>query len=148
MILISKCLCGINCKYSGGNNYNEKVAKIQDRYDVMLICPEEFYLPTPRKPVEIINGTAKDVLNGKAKVISKDGEDFTEEFVKSAYKILELAKKHNVKIAILKSKSPSCGFGKVYDGNFNGTVIDGNGVTAELLHENGIEIFNEENFNL
>lgn len=148
MIMVSKCLCGVNCKYSGGNNYRENVAELKDRDDVILICPEILHLPTPRKPVELIGGSAKDVLSAKARVKAADGTDVTEEFVKGAYAILELAKKNNVTKAILKANSPSCGYGRVYDGNFDGTLIDGNGVTAQLLSENGIEIFNESNFNI
>lgn len=148
MIMVSKCLCGVNCKYSGGNNYRENIAKLKDKDNVILVCPEILHLPTPRKPVEIIGGSAKDVLRGKVKVMAKDGTDVTEEFVKGAYEILDIAKKNNVKKAILKANSPSCGYGKIYDGNFNGTLTDGNGVTAQLLSENGIEIFNESNFNI
>ncbi|WP_160671583.1 DUF523 domain-containing protein [Clostridium sp. C8-1-8] len=147
MILISACLCGCNCKYNGGNNYNEKVKKLYDEGNAILVCPEEMSgLSTPREPVEIQNGTGLDVLEGRAKVLSAQGTDVTEKFINGANKILDIALKNNVNKAILKAKSPSCGTGKIYDGTFTGTLKEGNGVTAELLKANKIEVLNEEDY--
>lgn len=87
-------------------------------------------LPTPRTPSERIG----------EKVIMKDGTDVTANYLKGANETLFLALKYDVHKALLKMRSPSCGYGKIYDGNFNGTLIDGNGVTADLLSRNGIEI--------
>ena len=87
---------------------------------------------------EIKNGTGEDVLNGKAKVFDENGLDVTAEFLKGAYNALDIAKKYNIKEAILKSKSPSCGVSKIYDGNFRGRLIDGDGVTAALFKRNGV----------
>ncbi len=136
-ILVSACLLGINCKYNGENNYNEKViAYLQDK-EVIPICPEIMGgLPTPRVASEIKNG----------KVYSKNGEDVTKEFQKGAEETLKLAKLFGVKKALLKAKSPSCGYKKIYDGSFNNNLIDGNGITAELLLKNGIEIITEKDF--
>lgn len=147
MILISKCLCGENCKYNGGNNLNEKVLSIVKKYEdkCIIVCPEEMNLPTPRKPVEIVGGSAQDVLDGKAFVKTKDGDDCTKEFLDSAKKVLDIAKKNNVTKAILKAKSPSCGSYKIYDGTFSGNLIDGNGVTAQILKNNNIEVISEDN---
>ena len=132
-ILVSGCLLGLNCKYDGGNNYKEQIDEFLKDYEVIPICPEIMGgLPTPRVSAEKIED----------KVITKDGEDVTKQFRKGAEECLFLAKKYNIKKALLKSKSPSCGFGKIYDGTFTHTLIDGNGITAELLNENGIEIVN------
>lgn len=146
MILISACLCGVNCKYNGRNNFNEHIKNLSEKEEVLLICPENIYLTTPREPVEIVGGDAKKVLQGRAKVITATGVDCTEAFIRGAYEVFGIAKKNGVKKAILKANSPSCGFGKVYDGSFSGTLVVGNGITAELLSRNGIEILNETNY--
>ena len=145
MYIVSACLCGVNCKYNGGNNYNEKIDKLAKEGKAVLICPEQLGgLPTPRVPAEISGGSAADVLKGKARVINKDGEDVTKHFIKGAEESLKIAKAAGCKIAILKSKSPSCGCGKVYDGTFSGSLKKGNGVTAELFLKNGIKVITEE----
>ena len=135
------CLCGVNCKYSGGNNFDESVLEIINRGEAIPVCPEVMGgLGTPRIPHEIVGGDGFDVLEGKAKVISKDGEDNTAAFIAGAEKVLEIAKKLDVKEVVLKSKSPSCGNGKIYDGSFSGVLIDGVGVTTALLIKNGISV--------
>lgn len=63
-----------------------------------------------------------------------------------ANKVLALAKKHGIKKAILKEKSPSCGSKHVYDGTFTGTLTPGQGITSRLLQENGIEVISDEDF--
>lgn len=139
MYLVSACLAGINCKYSGGNNENEKVVELVKVEKAILVCPEQMGgLTTPRLPSEIVN------INGERKVIASDGKDVTSEFIKGARETLKLAKMMNIKKAILKSRSPSCGCGRIYDGSFSKTLIDGDGITTELLKNNGIEILNEE----
>jgi len=130
-ILVSSCLLGLNCKYNGGNNYSKEIDEFLKDYDVIPICPEIMGgLSTPRVPSEKIGD----------KVITKDGRDVTEQYKKGAEETLFLAQKYHVKKALLKLKSPSCGSGKIYDGTFSHTLIDGDGVTAELLKNNGIEI--------
>ena len=144
-ILISACLSGVNCKYNGINKRNLKVEKIIQENDTIMICPEIMAgLGTPRPPAEITKGTGADVLNKKAKVLDKNGNDYTEKFIVGAKKALNVAKTLNIKKAILKSKSPSCGFGKTYDGTFSNKLIEGNGVTAEILSKNGIKIITEK----
>lgn len=148
MIIVSACLCGINCKYNGENNLNDNVVKLVKEGNAVLICPEQLGgLPTPRKPCEIVNGTGKDVLDGTSKVISCDGIDFTQAYIKGANEALKIAKLLNCKKAILKYKSPSCGLGNIYDGNFNKNLISGNGVTAELFLRNNIEVYTEKDIN-
>ena len=136
-ILVSACLLGVNCKYNDGNNYNEKVMEYLKDKEIIPICPEIMGgLPTPRLASERIGD----------KVINKEGKDVTSNFLKGAQETLELAKKLGVKKALLKAKSPSCGYGKIYDGTFTDTLIDGNGVTAELLKNNGFSILTEKDF--
>lgn len=146
-ILISACLCGVNCKYNGENNLKEDIKKIYDEGRGILICPETLgKLPIPRTPREISLGNGEDVLEGKCKVISKEGIDTTEKFINGAKKALSIAKKYKITKAILKAKSPSCGCGEIYDGTFTGNLIKGNGVTAALFIKNGIKVYNENNF--
>lgn len=146
MYLISSCLCGVNCKYSGGNNLNEKCLELLKEGKVILVCPEQLGgLSTPRTPAEI-KGTAKSVINKEGKVVTKENIDVTEEFLKGAYEVLNIAKLTNVTKAILKEGSPSCGVNYIYDGSFTGKKIDGKGITATILEENGIEIISELDF--
>lgn len=145
MIVVSACLCGINCKYNGGNNLNEKVLKLLKEGKAVAVCPEQLGgCATPRDPREIIKGNGKDVIEGKAKVKSKKGEDSTEKFLNGAYEALKIAKMVQANVAILKSKSPSCGRDYIYDGTFSGNLIEGNGVTAELFEQNNIRILTEK----
>ena len=130
-VMVSACWLGLNCKYNGGNNYKEDLEKILEDKNVIPICPEIYGgLPTPRIPSEIKDN----------KVINKEGTDVTSFFKKGAEETLKFAKKFNVTKAYLKQKSPSCGKGLIYDGSFTGNKIDGNGITTELLIENGIEV--------
>ena len=130
-ILVSACLLGTNCKYNGGNNYDPSIDEYLKDYEIIPICPEVLGgLSTPRHPSEIKDN----------KVINNKGEDVTSFFIKGAELTLEIAKKHNVKKALLKAKSPSCGNGKIYDGTFTDTLTEGDGITTKLLKENGIEI--------
>ena len=135
IILVSACLLGTNCKYNGKNNKNDKVLEyIKDKY-VIPICPEVFGgLSTPRIASEIKGD----------KVINKEGKDVTKYFIDGAYKTLDIAKTLNIKKAILKQKSPSCGCGKIYDGTFNNIIINGNGITTKLLKDNNIEVLTED----
>lgn len=139
MIFVSACLSGINCKYNGGNNYNEKVFNLIKEGKAIPICPEQLGgLKTPRNSAEI------KVINKKKYVVDKDGNDYTSQFEKGAQEVINLAKKLNVTQMVLQPRSPSCGVGKVYSGNFDGKLIDGNGVLAELCVKNGIEVINSE----
>ena len=137
-VLISSCLLGENVKYDGGNNsitQNKFIQKLQKLNLIVSICPEvEGGLPIPRVPVEILNKRA----------INKDGEDKTDEFNQGANKALEIALQNGIKMAIMKSKSPSCGVGRIYDGTFLRKLINGDGISATLLKNNGIKIFNED----
>jgi len=130
-ILVSACLLGINCKYDGGNNYSKEIDEFLKDYEVIPICPEIMGgLPTPRIAAEQLG----------SRVITEDGRDVTSEFEKGAKECLFLAKKYHVKKALLKLRSPSCGSNEVYDGTFSHTLIKKDGVTADLLKKNGLEI--------
>lgn len=140
-ILISACLLGVNCRYDGGNSRDENAINLRQHDELIPVCPEEAGgLPTPRPAVEIVGGDGNDVLDGKAKVLTADGDDKTEEFLKGAQFALELAQSKGATSVILKSKSPSCGCGKVYDGTFTKTLVSGDGVTTALLKRHGIEV--------
>lgn len=145
MILVSGCLCGINCKYNGGNNLHPAISELLEEGKAIPICPEQLGgQSTPRIAHEICGGTGADVWDEAARVLGPDGEDVTDEFKRGAEESLKIAKACGVKLAILKARSPSCGKGMIYDGHFNGSKIKGNGVTAELFIRNGVEVINEE----
>ena len=133
-ILVSACLLGVSCRYDGKSKPNENVIALKDRYNIIPICPEIMGgLPTPRKASEIQG----------CQVVMGDGTNVTKEYRKGAEEVLKLCRLFGCKGAVLKEKSPSCGCGEVYDGTFSGKLIDGNGITAKLLMENGIEVFGE-----
>lgn len=133
-ILVSACLLGIDCKYNGKNNKNDQVIELLKTHDLIPVCPEIMGgLTTPRTPSEI----------HEDEVITKEGKNVTKQYQKGAEETLKIAKLYNCKTAILKEKSPSCGCGKIYDGTFTGTLIDGDGITARLLKEHGIKITGE-----
>jgi len=136
-ILVSACLLGINCKYDGTSNKNEKILKLAKDFILIPVCPEILGgLPIPREPAE---------QKGK-RVITKSGEDATKYFERGAKEVLKICKILKIKKAILKQKSPSCGCGKIYDGTFSGKLIKGEGATTKLLKKNKIKVFTEENF--
>jgi len=135
MKIVSACLAGINCRYDGKSCENKKVVELVRQGEAIPVCPEQLGgLSTPREKHEIKNG----------KVISESGKDRTEEFSRGAQEALKTAKLACCKEAILKSKSPSCGNGKIYDGTFSGKLIDGDGIFTKLLKQNKISIKNEE----
>ena len=131
-LLVSACLLGENCKYSGGNNYTPAVEALKEKFDVIPVCPEQMGgLPTPRIPAERVG----------EKVLTREGADVTAEYRKGAEGALAIAKANGVKFAVLQERSPSCGSECVYDGTFSGKLIPGQGVTAQLLEENGIKAY-------
>jgi len=145
--LISACLCGINCKYNGRNNCHPVFESMLDRNDVFPVCPEQMGgLPTPRPPCEISGGTGMDVLEGRARVVSNNNLDLTAAFIKGAQKLLQLALDIKAEEAIFQSRSPSCGCGQIYDGTFSSQLIEGDGVAAALLKQNGVKVINDADF--
>ena len=138
-LLISACLLGQNVKYNGKNNKID-TTKLEKKYELVAFCPEvEGGLPIPRFPSEIVS-------TSPLKLVNSLGDIVTEQFVLGAKKCVEICKKEGIKKALLKANSPSCGLGKVYDGTFSGTLVDGDGVTVRELKDNGIEVFSEKQF--
>lgn len=134
--IVSACLLGVECRYDGGSNKlpDEKLSEFKEKYELIPVCPECYGgLTTPRVPSERVGD----------RVLSKIGTDVTAEFSRGAEAALYLAKLFGADIAILKENSPSCGSGTIYDGSFSGTLIPGDGVTAELLKKNGVTVLGE-----
>ena len=139
-LLVSACLMGFDCKYSGGNNAlpRETLDALRRRYRLLPVCPETAGgLPTPREPSE---------RRGE-RVVSRDGRDVTEAFRKGAELTLRLAERRGAKKALLKGNSPSCGSGSVYDGSFSGKLTPGDGMTAALLKSRGVTVMSENELN-
>lgn len=135
MKLCSACLLGIRCRYNGEASENKKVIELSKRETLIPVCPELLGgLSTPRESSEISFG----------KVFSISGKDVTRNFTEGAEETLKIARLHQIKEAILKQKSPSCGYGLIYDGSFKNNIIAGNGITAELLTKNGIRIISDD----
>jgi uncharacterized protein YbbK (DUF523 family) len=136
-ILVSKCLAGFCCRYDGGNNLVPEIKELVDGGLAVTACPEQLGgLPTPRIPSERVG----------EKVVSREGRDVTAEFTAGAEAALRIALEHGCRSAILKSRSPSCGKGCIYDGRFTGALITGNGVTTDLLLQHGIEVLTEDEY--
>lgn len=138
MILVSACLFGLNCRFDGRSKINEPlISSLKNAYFIPF-CPEQLGgLPTPRNRAWIINGDGKDVLAGNSKVITENGEDITAQFIKGVTETEKLVSLFHIKKAYLKSKSPSCGVGKIYrDKN----LVTGNGVCATMLLQKNIEL--------
>jgi len=144
MYIISACLCGVNCKYNGKNNLNDRCLKLFREGKAVLVCPEQLGgLQTPRNPVEL-NNMVSEVLENNGKALSNKGKDVTKQFLNGAYETLKIAKELGATKAILKEGSPSCGSNLVYDGTFTGDKIKGKGITAYLLEKEGITVFSDE----
>ena len=123
-------------KYNGGSNKSSKLIALAHKFVFVPLCPEQLGgLSTPRPPAEIIGG----------KVITINGIDVTENYLRGANEALYFAKLYNVEYAILKDGSPSCGSSYIYDGSFSGKKITGMGVNANLFRKNGIKVFSEKN---
>ncbi len=164
MYIVSACLAGVQCRYDGKGYVDTTIMEIVNKGEAILVCPEVLAgLPTPRPRCERRVNEANKQTNNKREIfdtqinkeegaiednqiqiICEDGRDLSKEFFQGAQKVLEIAKAANITMAILKSKSPSCGKGFLYDGSFTGTLTKGNGVTAELLLQNGIKVITED----
>ncbi len=140
MYIISACLAGVNCKYNGGNNLDNRIADLITQGKAVLVCPEQLGgLTTPRHPCEIIDDRDEQI-----RVINNKGQNVTKEFIKGAEETLKIAKMFKAKTAILKAGSPSCGYGWIYDGTFTKKKVKGNGLTADILMKNGIKVYCED----
>ena len=143
MVAVSSCLIGKKCRYDGSHSLDVQLVKklAESDCDYIDFCPEVIaQMPVPREPVEIVEGDGAAVLDGQARVMSAAGIDYTDDLVFGAIEAHYLCSTAGVKKAYLKSRSPSCGCGTIHDGSFSGQLKVGNGVTAELLLRNDIEV--------
>ncbi|HFD40016.1 MAG TPA: DUF523 domain-containing protein [Anaerolineae bacterium] len=148
LILVSACLLGVACRYDGQSCPEEGVRDLAAHGRLVPICPEVAGgLPTPRPPAEIegaaegLDGEA--VLTGRTRVVRRDGTDVSAAFIAGAEAALALARRLGLRRAILKADSPSCGVGRIHNGRFDGRLVSGDGVTAALLKQAGIDLFTE-----
>ena len=128
-IAVSACLLGHNCKYNGSNNRNQAVIDYVAPHEVVPVCPEKLGgLPIPRVPAEIVDGV----------VMNAEGESVDDQFRRGARRALDIVQRAGAECASLQPRSPSCGVHQVYDGTFSGMLIEGEGVFAASLREQGI----------
>ena len=133
-ILVSACLMGVGCRYDGKSNQLPQLEQLMKQHTCIPVCPEIFGgLPTPRVPAE----------RQSSKIMTQDGQDVTQQFVRGTAEVLRLADLYHCKAALLKERSPSCGCGQIYDGTFTKTLTEGDGLTAEMLKRKGIAVYGE-----
>ena len=133
-ILVSACLLGVYCRYNGERKKMDGIERLMERAELIPVCPEILGgLPTPRPPAERVGD----------RVMNREGADVTEAYQRGAEETLRLAELFGAHLALLKERSPSCGKGKIHDGSFQGRIVDGSGVTAELLSSHGISVYGE-----
>ena len=133
-VAVSSCLLGINCKYSGGNNYHDELNRWLKDHEITAVCPEVLGgLPVPRVSCEIRN----------EKVKTKSGDDKTKEYRRGAEKALAQVRENGCELVILQARSPSCGVCHIYDGTFSKTLTEGDGIFAALLKKAGIPVISE-----
>lgn len=138
-VIVSACLLGRNCKYSGGNNYDARVAGFVEGREVIEVCPEVLAgLGVPRTPIEIVNGVVTD----------RNGIHVDARIRGAVARILEMLKNEDIECAVLKSRSPTCGVKQVYDGTFSGTLIPGAGVLAQALMDAGYRVIDAEDLTI
>lgn len=144
-ILVSACLMGQRVRYDGGaHGPFDQLGLWQAEGRLVVVCPEVAGgLPTPRPPAEIPGGQGVQVLEGHAQVLTEAGEDVSAAFLAGAQLALALVQRQGIRLAVLKSRSPSCGNRETYDGSFSGRKVAGEGVTAALLRRAGVQVFNE-----
>ena len=134
-VLVSACLLGVPCRYDGASKPVPYIELLAEQFVLVPVCPEQLGgLPTPRVPAERCGDH----------VITRDGRDVTENYLRGAQEALRIARITGCKAALLKAKSPSCGCGRIYDGTHTGTLTDGSGVTAQLLQQHGLLVCNED----
>ena len=134
-VLVSACLLGRNCKYSGGNNYNPGVAEYLKDKEVIEVCPEVLAgLGIPRIPIEIAGGQLRD----------RNGVNVDPQLREAVAQILEQVAGEDIACAVLQSRSPTCGVNQIYDGSFSGKLISGSGVFAQALKNAGYQVVDAE----
>ena len=139
-LLISACLLGVPCRYDGKSKPldDETLTRLKEKYTLIEVCPEMLGgLPAPRVPSERCG----------RRVVNASGGDVTENYRRGAAEALALVKRYNIKLALLKERSPSCGAGAIYDGTFTKTLVSGNGVTTDELIKENVKIYGESRIN-
>lgn len=133
-LLVSGCLLGLCCRYDGASKAHPEVLRLKEKHELVPVCPEQMGgLSTPRPPAE----------RQGDRVMARSGADVTEQYRRGAEEALRLCRLLDCDAAVLKERSPSCGCGVIYDGSFSGTLVPGDGVTAELLKGQGIPVYGE-----
>lgn len=134
-ILVSACVVGCNCKYNGKNNLNPKVVEFLKDKEVIKVCPEVLAgMTTPRPSAEIVDGHVTEC----------NGKDVHKDYIKGVKLALEKIKNEDIGLAVLQSRSPTCGVNNIYDGSFSGKLIEGTGVFAKVLIEKGYNVVDSE----
>jgi len=151
-VLCSACLTGVTCGYDGtANGEYPSVLKLLQYKTVKLIrfCPEEYAFGSPREMCDIHEGTGSDVLEGKAKVLTESGLDWSREMIIAAEKMLEIALEEKVELAVMMDISAACGSSVIYNGNRfsqNRIYQIGAGVAAALLMQNNITVISQRDY--
>lgn len=141
VVLVSACLAGVRCRYDGGDCPDDEVLALVRQGRALPVCPEQLGgLPTPRVPAEVVGGDGGDVIAGLAKVVTREGRDVTDAYLRGARETVRLARETGASRAILKARSPSCGAGTIYDGTFSRRTRPGDGVAAVLLKQAGLDV--------
>lgn len=145
-ILFSACLLGKPVRYDGQSKtlHNAALDQLLAQDRVISFCPEVAGgLAVPRTAAEIHAGDGAAVIAKLASVKTRDGSDVSEYFLSGARQALALCREHDIRVAVLTESSPSCGSSQIYDGSFTRSAIPGSGVTAALLAQNGVKVFNQ-----
>jgi uncharacterized protein YbbK (DUF523 family) len=143
--LVSACLLGLCTAYDGASRPQPHLIALAARGHAVPICPEVAGgLPIPRPAAEIAGGDGHAVLDGRARVLTCDGDDVTTAFIAGAQVALETAQRLGITTAIQQPRSPSCGPQRIHDGRFCGRLIPGQGVTAALLSRHGVRVMSPE----
>lgn len=136
-VLVSACAVGENCKYNGKNNYNEALVEYLSDKEVIYICPEMLAnMPIPRPCAEIVNGT----------IIDEHGRNVDADYRHAVQCALDKIAGEDIDLAILQSRSPTCGVNKIYDGTFTGKLVSGHGLFAQALIDMGYEVKDSEDY--
>lgn len=144
-VLVSACLAGRACAYDGSHRANLAILDLVRSGRAVLVCPEdEGGLGTPRPAAEVTGGDGADVLDGTARVLTREGVDVSGAYRRGAELAVERARSYGCRTAVLKARSPACGCGAIYDGTFRNQLIEGDGVAAAALRRAGVDIVMDE----
>lgn len=134
-ILVSACVLGENCKYNGGNNFCPAAAELLKDYKILALCPEMLAgMGCPRTPIEIVEGVLMD----------QQGRNVDKAMNDAVAKAIEIVKQSQISLAVLQSRSPTCGVNQIYDGTFTGRLISGSGLFAQALKTAGYPVLDVE----